>query len=372
MTIEFNKEYTYKKICEALGWEICSGGNSKKAQIKEIESSFEFYHPINKKTHKEKKSYIFTKQLKESIAPSKKNCGGAHYLGHYTVGNNDKYLVQKEINTKKGVYIIQLNLDVYIGSTINGFRKRYVQHFTNRDNMMPHTQSMLLNGAGYILMYKNNPKYNLINKKDVVDIPKNRKIKKDNCVYYVYQYIHPEYGLLYFGRADNLAKRIYDHENSERDNIPRKYKSILKESAVMYMELKNKAQGIAVEAYLIDKYKPMLNTSLKYCDESELEMTLPQWKQYYHTSNKKYIKNTNYIVGSIEIWIANHMGKYLEEDEKKELIEICDLKDKYGRRRKSIGIISNYLKDNYGYTITNKQHRIDGKRVKNWMINYCE
>ena len=75
--IELNKEYTYSQICEIIGWEQ-KAGNSKKAQIKEIESCFEYYHPENKKTHKPKKSYIFTKQLKELVAPSKSNCGGSH------------------------------------------------------------------------------------------------------------------------------------------------------------------------------------------------------------------------------------------------------------------------------------------------------
>lgn len=75
--LELNKEYTYKQIIELLGWEE-KAGNSKKAQIKEIESCFEFYHPMNKKTHKEKKSYIFTKQLREPVEPSKSNCGGSH------------------------------------------------------------------------------------------------------------------------------------------------------------------------------------------------------------------------------------------------------------------------------------------------------
>lgn len=75
--IELNKEYTYKQIIELLGWEE-KAGNSKKAQINEIESCFEFYHPMNKKTHKEKKSYIFTKQLREPVEPSKSNCGGSH------------------------------------------------------------------------------------------------------------------------------------------------------------------------------------------------------------------------------------------------------------------------------------------------------
>ena len=58
--LELNKEYTYKEICEELNWKLFTGGDSKKAQIREIESAFKFYHPENKKTHKPKKSYIFT------------------------------------------------------------------------------------------------------------------------------------------------------------------------------------------------------------------------------------------------------------------------------------------------------------------------
>ena len=75
--IILNKEYTYSQICEVVGWEQ-KAGNSKKAQIKEIESCFEFYHPINKKTHKEKKSYIFTKQLRDLVEPSVQNNGGSN------------------------------------------------------------------------------------------------------------------------------------------------------------------------------------------------------------------------------------------------------------------------------------------------------
>lgn len=75
--LELKKEYTYKQICEELGWDIVTG-NSKIAQIKELEASYDYYHPINKKTHKEKKSYIFTRHIKEPVKPSKKNSGGAH------------------------------------------------------------------------------------------------------------------------------------------------------------------------------------------------------------------------------------------------------------------------------------------------------
>lgn len=64
--IELNKEYVYKDICADLNWKESTGAQ-KKRQIKCIEESFEFYHPINKKTGKEKKSYVFTKMIKEPV-----------------------------------------------------------------------------------------------------------------------------------------------------------------------------------------------------------------------------------------------------------------------------------------------------------------
>lgn len=67
--LELNKEYKYKQICEVLGWTYYTGGTAKQAQIREIEDAFEFKHPINKKTQREKKSYIFAKQLRELNKP---------------------------------------------------------------------------------------------------------------------------------------------------------------------------------------------------------------------------------------------------------------------------------------------------------------
>ena len=75
--LELNKEYTYPQICETVGWEQTTG-NSRIAQIREIEDAYEYYHPVNKKTHKPKKSYIFTMKLRDLVEPSKSNCGGAH------------------------------------------------------------------------------------------------------------------------------------------------------------------------------------------------------------------------------------------------------------------------------------------------------
>lgn len=68
--LEYFKEYTYKQICDALGWKYTTG-KAKQIQIKEIESAFEFEHPMNKKTHKQKKSYVFTKQLRALNKPKR-------------------------------------------------------------------------------------------------------------------------------------------------------------------------------------------------------------------------------------------------------------------------------------------------------------
>lgn len=94
--IEMNKEYSYSDICNELGWEVLSGGNQRVKQIKAIESAFEFYHPENKKTHKPKKSYIFTKQLFEpELIDGRKNNGGNHNCGRKSLISDEifDYLV---------------------------------------------------------------------------------------------------------------------------------------------------------------------------------------------------------------------------------------------------------------------------------------
>ena len=45
--LELNKEYVYPQICKIVGWEQTTG-NSRMAQIREIESAYEYYHPVNK------------------------------------------------------------------------------------------------------------------------------------------------------------------------------------------------------------------------------------------------------------------------------------------------------------------------------------
>ena len=56
--LELNKEYTYREICSVLGWKE-STGNQKIKQIKEIESSYEFFHPENKQEEKRLSDFFF-------------------------------------------------------------------------------------------------------------------------------------------------------------------------------------------------------------------------------------------------------------------------------------------------------------------------
>lgn len=53
---------------------------------------------------------------------------------------------------KTGVYKIQLNNMVYIGSTIRGFRERFNKHI-NANTMMPHTKKLLDDGGAFEILW---------------------------------------------------------------------------------------------------------------------------------------------------------------------------------------------------------------------------
>lgn len=62
--LSLNKEYRYKDMMSDLGWNETTG-YARKRQIAAIEDSFDFYHPLNERTGKPKKSYVFTGQKKQ-------------------------------------------------------------------------------------------------------------------------------------------------------------------------------------------------------------------------------------------------------------------------------------------------------------------
>ena len=112
-------------------------------------------------------------------------------------------------------------------------------------------------------------------------------------IQYVYRYIHPNYPWLYVGRTDDLIRRIDEHDNQLSDNIDTEYRDLLLQSFVLYTEVENKAQAIALESYLIDVYKPTLNKSNKYYGESIFDVYDINWKKYIRISDISNSNNDN-------------------------------------------------------------------------------
>lgn len=76
---------------------------------------------------------------------------------------------------------------------------------------------------------------------------------------------------------------------------------------------------------------------------------------------------------AIQIFIDLHVDQKLDKEKQKKLVELCDIRDRFGRMQKSIGIVNKYLEVNYGYKITPQkiERNIEGKRktVTHWQIN---
>lgn len=208
MNIENLKEYikttikisNYRRLCEVLELDITSG-EAKISQLKEMNRYF--------RHHKEGNKFIIDEIYelpKDKIDGRKNNIGKGNNKGKFKECKN--FLVNKDNYNKTGVYKITLDNDIYIGSTIAGFRKRFQGH-TYDDNKLP-TKEMLKNGGEfkvlwiannnesekfirdmenyYIKYYRNETDYNVINSNDAWSytetkekvLPENRYIKIKN------------------------------------------------------------------------------------------------------------------------------------------------------------------------------------------------
>lgn len=133
----------YRRLCEFLGEKIKSG-SSKISQIKEWNRYFTYTKKGNK--------FIIIDIYNIPKDKIDNRIGGVMWnnrkypnLGIYTLTNEQGRL--------KGVYKIQLDNEVYVGSTTVGFRTRYRQHSNNENNMTPHTQDLLKRGASFEILW---------------------------------------------------------------------------------------------------------------------------------------------------------------------------------------------------------------------------
>lgn len=142
----------YKIFCKFMDEEP-KKANSKISQIKEWNRYFLF--------KKEGQKIIITKIF--DIPKDKIDNRGGNNLGHYRHPNLGIYNLTDEQNDLKGVYKIQLNDTVYIGSTIASFKTRYRQHCIDND-VIPYTHDLLEKGATFDILWiadKNNTEENI-------------------------------------------------------------------------------------------------------------------------------------------------------------------------------------------------------------------
>lgn len=135
----------YKELCLFLGEKIKTG-NSKIKQLKRWKRNFDW--------NKDKQKYIITKVYDTPKSkPKSKHKGSPRFSSEAQFKHFDCYKVDKSHNKSKGVYKIQLDNFVYVGSTITDFRTRFLQHYNNHCKQMPHTQQLLLSGGTFEVLW---------------------------------------------------------------------------------------------------------------------------------------------------------------------------------------------------------------------------
>lgn len=96
------------------------------------------------------------------------------------------------------------------------------------------------------------------------------KVMNGKC--YVYKYVCDN-EIVYIGKSDySLMNRICSHKEEP------KFRPYIKKSAIYYAEVMNPAMSTILETYLINKYKPELNISMKYAEELGIEIPEPKWE----------------------------------------------------------------------------------------------
>lgn len=125
--VELNKKYTYSQMCEIFECEQKKGTCSRNSQLKEWEAICKIDRPCKGK-------YVILEIYSEPKEVDNQK------------GRKPKCYEQFKVSRKNwftsGVYKIQFENKVYIGSTKN-FRGRYVKHITRDEEIYPHVWELL-------------------------------------------------------------------------------------------------------------------------------------------------------------------------------------------------------------------------------------
>ena len=157
--LEITTYKNYKELCKAMNWEE-KAGNSRVSQLKELESLCSY--------HKEGNKFVIDEVFENPIPIKDGRVGNFKNYPQFKV-NKDKWY-------NKGVYMIKLDNQVYIGSTVN-FRERFIGH-RNHKGAMKHTQELLKQGGEFFILHDMN---------DIEDIELIRQIEEEYILFYTHE-----------------------------------------------------------------------------------------------------------------------------------------------------------------------------------------
>ena len=128
----------YKEMCKLLEEKEKSGGDSKKCQLKNWKRFFTWENQGQKFIIKE----IYDEPLQKEDGRSK---------GQIRI-KQKSFAVSNDEAHKSGVYKIENDKYIYIGSTIRYFTLRFSQHFYNYDGNHNKTQEVLNNNGTFVCL----------------------------------------------------------------------------------------------------------------------------------------------------------------------------------------------------------------------------
>ena len=150
----------YKELCGAMGWAVASGC-SKKSQFKDLERYCKY--------HKEGQKIVID-EIFEAPLPSNSQSGRPTSIISEFCIDEDKF-------NNGGVYIIQLDNEIYIGSTVN-FRQRFNAHRSKSNTKLPQTRDLIERGGQMSILH---------DMTDIEDIELIRMVEEEYILFFTHE-----------------------------------------------------------------------------------------------------------------------------------------------------------------------------------------
>ena len=150
---------SYRALCENMGLKK-GEGNTRRANMKKLDAICTY--------HKQGNSIVIDEVFDAPLLIEDNRKGKQP-------SNFPQFKVDEDKWYNKGVYMIKLDNQVYIGSTVN-FRGRFIEHKGKRS--MEHTKELLKQGGEFFILHDMN---------DIEDIELIRQVEEEYILFYTHE-----------------------------------------------------------------------------------------------------------------------------------------------------------------------------------------